>query len=148
VLAGILTTLAFAQISDEIPFRKHSVGLGRNDILTPKGWVQAPKDRRNVSWEHHADFDAGGARGSYTSMMSTTTASTTRSRALARGYGVFWMRQIRDSDGSRDSEKKMIDDAGSQAHAMTMTDLMGDGRPELITGKRFLAHNGHDPGGR
>ena len=26
--------------------------------------------------------------------------------------------------------------------------MTGDGRPELLTGKRFFAHNGHDPGGR
>jgi hypothetical protein len=31
---------------------------------------------------------------------------------------------------------------------MTMQDLTGDGYPELITGKRLFAHNGHDPGGR
>ena len=31
---------------------------------------------------------------------------------------------------------------------MTMIDLTGDGRPELVTGKRLFAHNGHDAGGR
>ncbi|HEV2498222.1 MAG TPA: VCBS repeat-containing protein, partial [Terriglobia bacterium] len=30
-------------------------------------------------------------------------------------------------------------------HAMTLADLNGDGRPELITGKRYYAHE-HDPG--
>ena len=42
----------------------------------------------------------------------------------------------------------MIDEAWSQAHASTMADLTGDGRPELITGKRLYAHNGKDDGGR
>ncbi len=89
MLAGILTTLAFAQISDEIPFRKHSLGLGRNDILTPKGWVQAPKDPRNVSWEHHADFDAGGSTGfiyihdvDYDGVNDTVTSIGPRLRCL------------------------------------------------------------------
>ena len=27
-------------------------------------------------------------------------------------------------------------------------DLNGDGRKDLLTGKRFMAHDGHDPGGR
>ena len=31
---------------------------------------------------------------------------------------------------------------------MTMVELTGDGRPELVTGKRLFAHNGHDKGGR
>ena len=36
----------------------------------------------------------------------------------------------------------------SQAHAMILADLDGDGQPELITGKRHRAHNGRDPGGQ
>ena len=37
---------------------------------------------------------------------------------------------------------------GPRRNASTMADLTGDGRPELITGKRLFAHNGHDEGGR
>src|SRR5437879_5031871 len=42
----------------------------------------------------------------------------------------------------------MIDDTWSQAHALMMVDLNGDGRPDFITGKRYMAHNGSDPGER
>ena len=31
---------------------------------------------------------------------------------------------------------------------MAWADLTGDGKPELITGKRYFAHNGNDPGGK
>ena len=31
---------------------------------------------------------------------------------------------------------------------MTLADINGDGKPDLITGKRFMAHNGRDPGER
>ena len=41
----------------------------------------------------------------------------------------------------------VIDDTHSQTHALHYDDLDGDGQRELITGKRFFAHNGHDPGG-
>ena len=41
----------------------------------------------------------------------------------------------------------MIDDSFSQPHALAFADLDGDGRDELITGKRVRAHNGRDPGG-
>jgi hypothetical protein len=41
----------------------------------------------------------------------------------------------------------MIDDTWSQAHAMTMIDLNGDGKPDFLTGKRYMAHD-HDPGAR
>ncbi len=41
----------------------------------------------------------------------------------------------------------MIDESFSQPHCLHLADLDGDGRPELITGKRVRAHNGKDPGG-
>jgi hypothetical protein len=40
----------------------------------------------------------------------------------------------------------MIDQSWSQAHALTLVDLNGDGKKDLLTGKRFMAHDGHDPG--
>jgi FG-GAP-like repeat len=42
----------------------------------------------------------------------------------------------------------VIDNTWSQAHASALVDLNGDGQPELVTGKRYLAHNGSDPGER
>lgn len=41
--------------------------------------------------------------------------------------------------------KHLIDNSWSQAHALTLADLNGDGRRELVTGKRYYAHD-HDPG--
>jgi len=45
-------------------------------------------------------------------------------------------------------EKKLIDNGFSQPHAIALADLDGDGRDEIITGKRYYAHNGGDPGGQ
>jgi hypothetical protein len=42
----------------------------------------------------------------------------------------------------------MIDDSWSQSHAMTMVDLNRDGKMDFVTGKRYMAHNGKDPGER
>ena len=42
----------------------------------------------------------------------------------------------------------MIDNAWSQGHASVLADINGDGRVEFVTGKRFMAHNGADPGER
>ena len=35
-----------------------------------------------------------------------------------------------------------------QPHTITMVDLNKDGKPDFLTGKRFMAHNGRDPGER
>ena len=62
----------------------------------------------------------------------------------AHKYGIFWYEQVRN--GNEISWKQhVIDDTWTQAHAITLADLDGDGVPELITGKRFMAHNGGDP---
>ena len=34
----------------------------------------------------------------------------------------------------------------SQAHSAQLVDIDGDGIKDLITGKRWWAHNGNDPG--
>ncbi len=62
----------------------------------------------------------------------------------AHGYGIFWYEQVRR--GSQITWKQhVIDDTWTQAHSLVLADLDGDGVPELIAGKRFMAHNGGDP---
>jgi hypothetical protein len=62
----------------------------------------------------------------------------------AHDYGVFWFER---GDGDK-WVKRVIDDSWSQAHALTLVDLNGDGRKDILTGKRYMAHNGRDPGER
>ena len=64
--------------------------------------------------------------------------------SMAHDYGIFWLEQTAAGKWT----KHLIDDSWSQAHAMTMVDLNGDGQMDFVTGKRFMAHNGHDPGER
>ena len=64
--------------------------------------------------------------------------------AAGHDYGVFWFEQGPDEKWT----KRMIDNAWSQGHASTLVDINGDGRLDLVTGKRFMAHNGSDPGER
>jgi hypothetical protein len=40
----------------------------------------------------------------------------------------------------------VIDESWTQAHALVLADLDGDGQDELIAGKCVWAHNGGDPG--
>ena len=65
--------------------------------------------------------------------------------SLGHDYGIFWYVQKKSPDGRRAWTKHVIDDAWSQAHALTLVDLLGDGRKDLVTGKRYYAHE-HDPG--
>jgi hypothetical protein len=53
---------------------------------------------------------------------------------------------VRNADGSRSWIKHDIDTTVSQYHDLWLADLDGDGELELITGKRYRAHNDGDPG--
>jgi hypothetical protein len=64
----------------------------------------------------------------------------------AHGYGLDWWQQSRGANGKREWTKHAIDPCNSQYHDLIWADIDGDGQNELVTGKRFRAHCGNDPG--
>ena len=60
-------------------------------------------------------------------------------------YGLDWYEQKRDGKLIK-FIKHAIDPFQSQYHTMEWADIDNDGQMELITGKRYRAHNGRDPG--
>jgi hypothetical protein len=128
----------------------HGIGAGdvnhdgRTDIITPSGWFEAPPDPRNGSWIFHPEFNLGQTGFIYTVDINRDGLPDLVCSA-AHDYGVFWYEQKISSSGERSWIKHVIDDSWSQAHALTIVDLNGDGRPKLVTGKRYHAHP-HDPG--
>ncbi|MCW5977256.1 MAG: VCBS repeat-containing protein [Bryobacteraceae bacterium] len=118
-------------------------GDGRTDIVTPEGWLEAPADPCAGEWKFHPEYKLDA-----TSFIFVIDLNEDGLPDLLSGhghnYGVFWMEQRRD----RTWVKHVIDDSWSQPHALTLVDLNGDGRKDLLTGKRFMAHDGKDPGER
>jgi hypothetical protein len=64
----------------------------------------------------------------------------------AHQHGIWWFEQQRSADGHRSWKQHTIEDRLGQTHALLVLDLNGDGFQDILTGKRFFAHNGHDPG--
>ncbi len=127
----------------------HGIGAGdvnkdgRNDILTNQGWLEAPADPRQPDWKWHPDWKLGNTSFIFVADLNEDGRPDLLS-AMAHDYGIFWVEQ--KADGTW--EKRVIDGSWSQGHALTFTDINGDGRKDLITGKRYMAHDGNDPGER
>jgi hypothetical protein len=120
-------------------------GDGRVDILTPKGWLEAPADPRGAAqWTLHADWEEKAHLGFLHVVDINGDKRADVLTTNAHDYGVFWLEQ----DAAGKFTRRLIDDAWSQGHASTLIDMNGDGRRDFVTGKRFMAHNGKDPGER
>lgn len=120
-------------------------GDGRNDVLIKEGWWQAPKDPTQNNWEFHqaklgpncADMLVYDVDNDGDDDVITTSA---------HDYGIWWFEQQPGTDTPQ-FEQHLIFKEFSQTHAIRLVDINGDGVKDLVTGKRYFAHQGKDPGG-
>lgn len=129
------------------PAAGHGIGAGdinkdgRCDIVAPKGWLE----QTAIGWQWHPEFDLGSTSIPILVHDVDGDGAMDIVWGLGHDYGIYWLQQ-KNVDGKRTWEKSLIDKSWSQPHFMVMADLDNDGKAELVTGKRYYAHNGHDPG--
>lgn len=120
-------------------------GDGRGDFVVAEGWLEAPDDRENKAWKFHPDFNLNDA--SIPIIVTDVNGDGLNDLIAGHGhsYGLYWYEQ--KSEGAPVKFiKHAIDPFHSQFHTMEWVDIDNDGQMELITGKRYRAHNGKDPG--
>jgi len=113
---------------------------GRNDVIIKTGWWESPADVKTSDWKFHEaslgedcanmfvlDIDADGDQDVISSS--------------AHKYGIWWHEQTQSGWTTHE-----ISGLFSQSHALAFEDINGDGSPDLISGKRYLAHLKGDPG--
>lgn len=121
-------------------------GDGRIDIILAGGWLEQPENLFCGKWEFHADFDLGSASVPILGYDVTGNGLCDIIVGQAHAYGLAWWEQKIDKNGKRTWEKHDIDTTASQYHDLWLADIDGDGEVELVTGKRYRAHCGKDPG--
>jgi hypothetical protein len=123
-------------------------GDGRGDLIVPSGWLEAPEKPFESAWKFHPEFDLGTASVPILVVDVNQDGRTDLIVGQGHGYGLHWYEQHpEEKNKERPWTKHPIDPYNSQYHTMEWEDLDGDGSQELITGKRYRAHNGKDPGG-
>ena len=155
----------FHPISPELGYGRFTHGLGcgdlngddRRDVLEKNGWWEQPADLSgDPVWEFHplkfANF--GGAQMLVSDFDGDGDADVVTS-VHAHSYGLSWFENVRDAERPEFEERVLMpadpkeNHPGvqfSQLHALALADVNGDGVDDFVTGKRYWAHGGNDPG--
>ena len=137
----------------------HGLGVGdfnydgRQDVLIPNGWWEAPETLGESLWEFHPfTLSVNGSEPSE-KMADLHVEDLDMDGDMdiigssAHAFGVWWFENLTGGDEPK-FKAHLIDKSYSQTHAMHFIDMNGDGQRDMVTGKRFFAHNGKDPGGK
>lgn len=116
-------------------------GDGRKDVVVPQGWWENPGDRDVEEWTFHSAPLGQAAADMHVFDFNGDGKADVLSSS-AHNYGIWWHEQTKEG-----WKTHTIDDSYSQTHALRLVDINGNGRPDFVTGKRWWAHGGRDPGG-
>ncbi len=136
-------------------------GDGRLDVIGLQDWWEQPETvASNSTWSVHrwADQPYGGGGAQILVNDVNRDGNPDLITSLnAHGFGIAWFQAKPTQSGDiRFARHDIIGTSSidnpfgvvfSQPHAMALADIDNDGFQDLVTGKRWWAHGGHDVGG-
>jgi putative heme-binding domain-containing protein len=130
-------------------------GDGRLDLLEKNGWWEQTAKPGEPFQPHAFPFAQSGGSQMFAYDFDGDGDNDVVSVQNAHGWGLKWFeRRGKDNDvsfipheilpGGFDAKSEKLNI--SQMHALALADIDGDGVKDLVTGKRYYAHGGNDPG--
>jgi hypothetical protein len=135
----------------------HGIGItdvngdGRNDVVIPHGWWEMPETREVKPWVFHehrlSNKPDGGPQTGADIHSDDLDLDGDRDLIMssAHAHGLWWF-ENGEKQGKPGMTGHTVNELCSQTHALLFVDVNGDGKKDLVTGKRYYAHNGGDPG--
>lgn len=133
----------------------HGLGVGdlngdkRADVMCTGGWWEQPeKPDGKTPWKFHPATLGEACADMYAFDMDGDGKADVISSSAHR-FGIWWHKQrgAGDKDGHPTFQKMdLFPKLVSETHAAHFKDIDGDGRPDLITGKRWWSHGKAEPG--
>ncbi|HSI76965.1 MAG TPA: VCBS repeat-containing protein [Lunatimonas sp.] len=129
----------------------HGLGVGdmndngRMDVIITEGWWEAPTEPTKGPWKFHS-ADLGEAAAQMYAFDVNGDGLQDVISTSAHQLGMWWHEQIKDNEGNISWKTHDIDDLFTQTHGLELVDVNNDGHLDLVTGKRYFAHMGADPG--
>ncbi|MFK7846562.1 MAG: FG-GAP repeat domain-containing protein, partial [Rhodothermales bacterium] len=127
-------------------------GDGKTDLLEAKGWYEQVAG--DGLWTYHSYEFADGGSQMFAYDFDGDGDQDVITGDMAHAWGFLWHENLGDESFQRHvimgetPSENAYGVAFSQLHALALVDIDGDGIKDLVTGKRYWAHMGKDPGGK
>jgi hypothetical protein len=113
---------------------------GRNDVIIKNGWWESPVDVKDPDWKFH-EASLGDDCANMFVLDADADGDQDVLSSSAHKHGIWWHEQTNKGWVTHEISRLF-----SQSHALAFKDINGDGYPDLVSGKRYLAHITGDPG--